>query len=94
MPAVVDGEDHSSVAAVKNAGEGHASAADAAAGSGAAPAEAPHSAPAPAAVSDDAEKTCKIPAGQYLVDLPKHPKCDACQIGKMQFRQSRRTDSE
>ncbi len=76
MPAVVDGEDHSSATAAENAGKVHASVADAAAGSGAAPAEAPQSASAPAAASDEAETVCKIPAERYLTHLPKHPECD------------------
>ncbi len=99
VPAVADGEDHSSAAAAEsagnghssaaakeNAGEGRASAADAASSSGAASAEAPQSAPAPAAASDEVEKTCKITAEPHLTHLPKHPKCHACQMAKMQLR--------
>ena len=51
-------------------------------------------APAPEPAAEHEEKTCKIPADHYLTHLPKHPKCDACQIAKMQFRPSRRSDPD
>ena len=49
---------------------------------------------APGPEADTEGKTCKIPADHYLTHLPKHPKCDACQIAKMQFRPCRRSDSD
>ena len=51
-------------------------------------------APAPEPNGGGDEKTCKIPADHYLTHLPKHPKCDACQIAKMQFRPYRRSDPD
>ena len=52
----------------------------------------PETAPGPGAEAEG--KTCKIPADHYLTHLPKHPKCDACQVAKMQFRPCRRSDSD
>ncbi len=50
----------------------------------------PETAPVPEA--DPEGKTFKIPADHYMTPLPKHPKCDACQISKMQFRPCRRSE--